>query len=84
MKLIIFCKYKALGFFGKYTSHIEINRFGKLYKQYFPTLPHCLCLDKNVKKEFEKDVNRQSLQSKVSSLMERSEEIIERLKYEEK
>lgn len=71
-------------FFGKYTAHIEIMRDGKLYKQYFLLLPHCLCLDKSIKHSFQKNFNMESANSKVSSLASCSLDLIDRLKYEEK
>jgi len=70
-------------FFGKYTAHIEILRNNIIYHQYFLLLPHCLCLDKSIKDFFAKDFNMESANSKVSSLVSCSADMIKRLKYEE-
>lgn len=51
-----------------------------IYKQYFPKLPPCFYMDKDLKKRFMNDVNRTTLNSKVSSLVLLSEEFIEALK----
>jgi len=71
---------EAISFFAKYTASIEINRNGILYKQYFPKLPPCFYLEKDLKKWFLQNVNRTTLHSKVSSLVFLSEEFIESLK----
>ena len=73
----------ALRFFGKYVAHIEINRNNKLFRQYFPILPHCLCLDKAQKNWFHDHVNRLSVKSKIASLVSRSKDMIYTMKHEE-
>ena len=70
----------GLLFFSKHTASIEINRNKFLYKQYFPKLPPCFYLEKDLKKWFLANVNRTTLHSKVSSLVFLSEEFIESLK----
>lgn len=63
---------------------MEINRNDKLYRQYFPLLPHCLRLDEAIKIEFLNEVNRVSVKSKVASLVNASDEIIFYLKCEDR
>ena len=75
---------EALRFFGKYVAHIEINRNDKLFRQYFPILPHCLCLDKAHKNWFHNHVNRLSAKSKIASLINHSKDMIYTMKHEEK
>jgi len=70
----------GLVYFAKHTASIEINRNGNLYKQYFPRLPPCFYLEKDLKKWFIDNVNRTTLHSKVSSLVFLSEEFIESLR----
>ena len=74
---------EALRFFGKYVVYIEINRNNKLFRQYFPILPHCLCLDVSMKTNFHDNVNRQSAKSKIASLLNHSKDMIFRMKHEE-
>ena len=71
---------EALNFFSKHTASIEINRNNIIYKQYFPLLPPCFYLEKDLKKWFMNNVNRTTLHSKVTSLVVLSEEFIESLK----
>lgn len=71
-------------FFGKYTAHIEILRDDNLFRQYFLVLPHCLCLEKSIKRSFEKNFNMESANAKVSSLAGCSLDLIDRLQYEDK
>lgn len=71
---------EALTFFARYTASIEINRNNVLYKQYFPKLPPCFYMDKDVKKQFMNGINRTTLNSKVNSMLLLSEEVIESLK----
>lgn len=70
----------ALEFFGKHTASIEINRNGKLYKLFFPKIPHCIHITKELKYEFQQNANRATLNSKVLSLVNLSENMINCLK----
>lgn len=65
-------KSKALSFFKRHSAHIEIQRDGKFYKVFFPLLPECYNLPKTIKREFHEKVNRTSVKSKVSGLMDES------------
>ena len=61
-----------------------MNRNDKLYRQYFPKLPHCMTLEKSLKVNFHNQVNRLSINSKVTSLVYKANNIINILKHEEK
>lgn len=75
---------EALRFFGKYVAYIEINRNNRLFRQYFPILPHCLFLDNSLKTWFHNNVNRLSVKSKITSLINHSKDMINTMKHEEK
>lgn len=69
----------ALSFFGKHTASIEINRNNTIYKLFFPKLPHCVSITEELKNEFQQNVSRTSLNAKVTSLVNLSDEIIDSL-----
>lgn len=75
---------QAFIFFGKYTAYIEVHRSDKLYRQYFPKLPHCMALEKTLKTSFHNHINRESVNSKVTSLVNEANDTINILKHEEK
>lgn len=66
-------KSRALNFFKIHSAHIEIQRYSKSYKIYFPLLPECANLPKAIKREFHEKVNRASVKTKVSGLMDESD-----------
>lgn len=74
----------AIGFFGRNLGEIEINMSmsGKLDKQYFPILPYCSYFKHN-REQFNRDVNRNSTQSKLTYLVTHSVSLIEQLQNEE-
>lgn len=65
-------KTKALNFFKHNSAHIEIQRDNKFYKVYFPLLPECANMPKTEKQEFHEKVNRTSVKTKVSGLLDES------------
>ena len=78
-------KKKAKTFFTKNTAHIEVLRIDKtLEKYYFYILPFCHSLDddKTTRTEFNESVNRISVKSKQTALMQKSKELIQKIKHE--
>ena len=75
---------EAISFFRSNMGHIEIVRSGNLEKIYFPILPYCKYLSKDLKAEFQDTVNRTSTKTKVADLIQRSDELIKNMKHEEK
>lgn len=57
---------EAIKFFKFNTKSIEINREDKLYTVYFPKLPFCHMLPKDLKEEFHDTVVRTSSKSKLT------------------
>ena len=72
-----------MSFFAKNVIHIEIIRDGEIFKVYFPILPCCKLLPKEVKIEFHEDINYEDEKGKLTELMEKSDEIIEIMQHEE-
>lgn len=75
---------QGLLFFHRNTAHIDILREDYLFKTYFMVLPHCKMINQQLQDEFHQKINRSSVKSKISSLLEKSNDIIEVLKHEEK
>lgn len=75
---------KAFNFFQDNTAHIDVVRNDKLELVYFMLLPYCHCLPKDNKIEFHENVDRQSVKSKVSDLVAKSDSLIEICKHEER
>lgn len=75
---------KALPFFHRHTAHIDVLKEDELFKTYFMILPHCTHITQSLQDAFHQKIDRQSVKSKVSSLVEKSNEIIETLKHEER
>jgi len=73
----------ALSFFSKYVCHIEICMNDHLQKIYFPILPFCKMLPKEVKDEFNEKVNRINTKIKVEELMVAAPLFIKIMKHEE-
>lgn len=74
----------AFDFFKKNSAHVEILTENTLEKTYFYILPFCHSLTKDTKKKFHQEVNRISVKSKVSSLLQKSNELIETIEHEYK
>ena len=79
-----FLKTRALEFYKKHSAHIEIFRYNKFYKLYFPLLPECINLPKTIKREFHEKVNRNSVKTKVSGLMDEADYIINVIIHEQR
>lgn len=73
---------KAISFFRENTCSIDIIRDNNLYQIYFPKLPYCKQLPKDVKSEFHNDVDRTSSKTKLTQLMVDSDQIIKLMKHE--
>jgi len=69
----------AFTFIKNNTSKIEINLNGKLNSIYFPTSPECKFLSAVTIKEFNYHVDRSTNQSKIQSLMDSSEGMIDEM-----
>lgn len=77
-------KSRALKFYKSHSSHIEIARENKFYKIYFPLLPECSTLPKPIKREFHEKVNRTSVKTKVSDLLDQADYFIDVITHEQK
>jgi len=75
-KMINHCASEGIQFFAENSAHIEVIREKKLEKVYFYYLPYCHALPKDIKNEFNDNVDRVSVQSKVNGLITESERII--------
>ncbi|KRW98864.1 MIR motif [Pseudocohnilembus persalinus] len=73
----------TLKFFYKNTAHIDIVRDDQLEQIFFIKLPYTLFMPKEKKTEFNNNVSRTNLKSKVEGLVEKSYEYIEICKHEE-
>lgn len=75
-------KGKALAFFKKNTLHFEVQlQNGGLEKVYFPCPPQCKHLDKETKIQFNREANRLSAKSKVTSLQKAADGLIKVMKH---
>lgn len=74
---------KAIQFFSKNSAHIEAVRNDELERVHFFLLPCCHYLPKETKVDFHDKVNRASVKSKVTDLVDHSLKIIEIAKHEE-
>lgn len=75
-------KTRAIKFFKAHSAHIEITRYNKFYKIYFPLLPECSTLPKPIKREFHEKVNRTSVKTKVSGLLDEADYFIDVIVHE--
>lgn len=75
---------EGMKFFAEHSAHIEVVRNKEIEKIYFYLQPFCHVLPKEIKMNFHDNVNRVSVQSKVSGLVQNSEEIIRTMEYEYK
>lgn len=60
---------KAIAFFRENTCCIDMVRNNKIQQIFFPKLPYCKQLPKDVKNEFHDHVDRTSSKTKLSFLM---------------
>ena len=74
---------QAILFFKDKMAHIEILRDNKIEKIYFPLLPCCKHLAKDVRVEFHETVNRSSTKRKIADLMKASDKLIQNMQHEE-
>lgn len=75
---------EVLSFFSNFVKHIEINRDGQLWKIFFPLLPMCKRLPKEIKEEFNENVNRVTNKIKVEELMIAAPLFLKIMRHEEK
>jgi hypothetical protein len=59
-----------------------VLRDGVLYEVYFPKLPHCEFITDQIKNDFDKQVNRISVNSKVLHLSANAKEVIDLMNFE--
>ncbi|KRX02872.1 hypothetical protein PPERSA_04075 [Pseudocohnilembus persalinus] len=76
-------KEESLKFFGSKTCHIEISRENKIQKIYFPKLPFCYLLPKEVKEQFHDECDYSNSKTKLSSFMDLTDDIIKVLEHEQ-
>lgn len=74
----------VLNFFSNFVVHIEIFRDNRLQKIFFPLLPHCLALPRDLKKKFNEKVNRANSKIKVEELIAAAPSFIKVMKHQEK
>ena len=74
---------QAFRFFYENSAHIDVVRNEKLEIIYFILLPFTKALPKENKTEFHEEVDRSNTKSKVSDLVEKSDELIEICKHEQ-
>jgi len=74
---------EGLKFFAENSSHIEVLRNKKPEKVYFHLRPFCHNLAKEIKTNFNDEVDRSNVQSKVTGLVQHSDEIIRIMQHEE-
>jgi inositol 1,4,5-triphosphate receptor type 1/inositol 1,4,5-triphosphate receptor type 3 len=74
---------ETLKFFVSNSAHIEVVRNNQLEKVHFYKLPHCHYLPDETKLEFHDTVSRDSVNAKISDLVDESQKIIEICKHEE-
>ena len=74
----------ALLFFSRHVSHIEICMKEKMQKIFFPILPMCKMLPKEIKENFNENVNRINTKIKVEELMATAPYFIKIMRHEEK
>ena len=70
-------------FFSKNSASIEVIRNGKLERIVFYKLSYLNYLPKESKTEFHESVDRDSVNSKISGLIEKADDIIDICKHEE-
>ena len=75
---------KAIEFFKEHTKQIEILRDDKIATVYFPKLPFCHKLPKDLKEKFHDEVNRKTTKSKLTALMNTTEEFKNTMIHEER
>jgi len=73
---------EAMQFFSRNSASIEVLRQGDVEKVRFIVLPYCHELPKEVKSEFNENVNRQNTKTKVEGLVKESEAIIDVCQHE--
>ena len=73
----------TVNFFAQKTAHIDVVRDNKLETIYFILLPYCFAFPKDKKILFHDNVDRSSVKSKVTYLVQQSEPLIKILKHEE-
>lgn len=73
----------SISFFMNNTVSIEFIRDEKIYRVYFPKLPCCHLLPKELKNDFHDDVNRSTPKSKITDLMNMTEYIVNTMRHEE-
>ncbi|KRX06791.1 MIR motif [Pseudocohnilembus persalinus] len=75
---------QAIQFFNKNSAHIELVRDNKIEKVHFILIPFCHYLPKETKQKFNDNVNRDSIHSKITGLLEQTPHIIQIMKHEER
>lgn len=75
---------EGMKFFAQHSAHIEVIRNKNLEKVFFFLPPFCHSLPKEVKVEFNDNVDRVSVQSKITGLFGIADECIEIMKLEER
>jgi inositol 1,4,5-triphosphate receptor type 1/inositol 1,4,5-triphosphate receptor type 3 len=74
---------ESVKFFAKNSASIEVLRNGNLERIVFYKLSYCNYLPKESKIEFHENVDRDSVNSKISDLMDKANSLIEVCKHEE-
>jgi inositol 1,4,5-triphosphate receptor type 1/inositol 1,4,5-triphosphate receptor type 3 len=74
---------ETIKFFGYNSAHIEVVRNEQIEKIHFFKLPHCHYIPDESKAEFHENINRDSVNVKVSGLVDEAGKIIEVCKLEE-
>lgn len=73
----------VMKFYSNFVVHIEIFRDNQLQKIFFPLLPFCKTLPKEIKNNFNEKVNRATSKIKVEELMASAPNFIKIMKHEE-
>lgn len=63
-------------FFKRNSKSIEIIRDNNIIRIYFPKLPFCNTLSKDLKNDFHDEVSRESAKSKLTYLMSQTESFV--------
>jgi hypothetical protein len=74
---------ESVQFFSKNCASVEVIRNGKLERIVFYKLSYLNYLPKETKTEFHESVDRDSVNSKISGLIEKADDIIDVCKHEE-
>jgi hypothetical protein len=74
----------SIKFFREHTCSLEVVRDKHLFTIYFPKLPFCKLLPKDLKDEFHETVPRTSSKTKLTYLMDETDKLVNIMKHEEK